>query len=187
MFSEAPGPSPTFQCAPGGTAIAVREPFCIRKLFPPTPHRWYLESRLCSGLLISGDFAMVLISLYAYPMSNPLRSANEEMFRSVFAWASSLNMPVLVGGDFNSSLDSSPSLSLSYQLDLFPLSPPHLATTKTRTGRTSARPAIDLLFGNLLARDCVNDVTPNYDISLSDHYPVEGTLTCDSNPYTTWH
>ena len=121
-----------------------------------------------------GDLAAILISVYAYPRSNPMRAANEEMFTDLFGWMSTLTMPTLLGGDFNEVRDESKALSLIYRLDLFFLSP-NLPTTRSKTGALRKGQAIDHCIGNMKMRECIAWAEPNYERSLSDHFPLEGT------------
>ena len=186
LFSPPPPPSPTFSCSPGGVALAAKEHIALRKIFPPTLQRWYEESRLCVCLMTLGDFAAIIVSVYAYPRSNPRREANEEMFTDLFGWMSTLTMPILLGGDFNEARDESSSLSLIYRLDLSFLSS-SLPTTRSKTGTLSRGQAIDHCIGNTSMKECLAWAEPNYERSLSDHFPLEGTFMCEQTHHQVWH
>ena len=87
---------------------------------------------MCACLLLSDEFAAIVVSVYAYPRGNPNRSANEDMLTDLFSWAATLTLPILIGGDMNDTVDSSPPLAPAFRSGLFPLSPTTLSTTKTK-------------------------------------------------------
>ena len=65
------------------------------------------SGRVVATRLTHGEFCAVLICIYAFPESHPMHELNEELFAHVFAWAIALKVPVLWGGDFNESVQSS--------------------------------------------------------------------------------
>ena len=186
LFSPPPPPSPTFSCSPGGVALAAREPIVIRKIYPPLLQRWYEEARMLCCLMVRGDFAAILVSIYAYPRSNPRREANEEMLADLFGWAASLTMPILIGGDFNEVRETSSCLTLAYRLGLYFLSPTS-STTRTKSGEIGRGHAIDHFIGNMRMRECMAWAEPNYERSLSDHFPLEGSFICQAPQLNVWH
>ena len=96
------------------------------------------------------------------------------MLADLFGWAASLTMPILIGGDFNEARETSSCLSLIYRLNLFFLSPSS-STTKTRAGCISRGHAIDHFIGHMATRECMAWAEPNYERTLSDHFPLEGS------------
>ena len=102
IWSASPPPSPTFAVAPGGTALLVKTPLVVQAIRPPCLERWFLEARLCIGLVRdSFRLKLVVAVCYGYPRGHPSRCANEAFLRDVLTWLGMLTCPSMLLGDLN--------------------------------------------------------------------------------------
>ena len=113
-----PPPSETFAASPGGVALAVKHPYSVRLMFPALLKRWYDLSRLLVARIAYAQWECVCITIYGFPRSHISYPDNEGLIVDVYTFAQGLRTPVIIGGDLNVSIRSSPALSahMTYKL-----------------------------------------------------------------------
>ena len=137
---------------------------------------WWL---LILFLLLSPFF----VCAYCYPENHPMRTANEALIVDIFRWTSKLTQPVVVCGDFNSSISSSAVLTLSHVWGMHRVGN-DLPTTRNKNKGPSKGQAIDHIFDNRYMADCAFDAEVTHDRYLSDHFPIDATFVLRKAVYS---
>ena len=163
----------------------ARQPYALRKLEIPSLARWEHQGRLAIAMLSIHSMSFILISIYGFPPSHDLRESNEEMFKHVLTWMSSLKVPTLCAGDWNASREVSECLTLVNMHDLWILNDAMQPTTTGKT-RISGGQAIDHAVVNSQFLDYAIHMQVDYDRPVSDHYPLCGAWTIHHEPRYIW-
>ena len=185
FFSPPPPRGATFDVPPGGVAILAKKPLVLKHVPVPTLHRWESMGRLTVARLIMGDYNIMIVAMYAYPPSHEDRASNEELYAQAFAWARGLRDPVLIAGDYNQGVHSSPILSLADVNGIYRISP-ELATTRSKKGGPSGNCAIDHAYCNHAFLDLSPLVQVDHTRWLSDHYPLTLTMKRMDRQVMSW-
>ena len=143
----------------------------MKIIHSPLIDSWSDRARCLAVEISIGKTSIVACVVYGHAKSHPDRHTNEVLCAEVFHWASGLNKPVLVGGDFNESPASSTTLALSESWDFYLLTE-QCTTTLGRSGGSAASEPLDHVFGNALLRDCLQSATVEKSFWISDHYPL---------------
>ena len=187
VWGAQPPPSPTFRVAPGGVAIIARQPWSVRKYHIPILDKWCKRSRVVSALATHPNMQnVVLVSVYGYAESHPSRSTNEDLVKDVLTSLADLKVAAFAGGDLNVHVHDSQTLTLSEAIGVFCVTPSDQPTTRARDGAPSTNYPIDYVFANQQAKDMVVEARVNYQVHLSDHYPLEVKVCCVSLQPSLW-
>ena len=184
-WSHPPPQAATFSVAPGGVAILAKDPLALRTEKIPELQMWVEQGRLVVCKLVSGSFVCHLACLYAFPVTHPRRGENESFFRMIYSWAMSLRSPVLIGGDWNETRQSSQFLSLCGALGLVCISP-NTPTTRAKRSPIAKSAAIDHVVVNQHFLDLRVSSVIRYDMCVSDHYPIEVKWCVQQHEHMAW-
>ena len=177
VWSFPPAPSPTFSVSPGGTVIMARKPLVARPVKIPSLRRWITCARLSLACVMSpGAPHLIVASVYGYPEGHDQRGLNDEMLRDIFVELASWTSPVLISGDFNTSVGGSRVLGLANSWGFERMSDDR-PTTMSKKGIPKEGAPIDHLYANVCASDLIHGCFTNHDITMSDHYPIQCRLT----------
>ena len=113
VWSCSPPPSATTAVPHGGTAIFVKFCFGISELCPPHLHRWHAMGRACAAMVTKGPRSAIVVAMYGFAPSYPLREENLAMCIQISSWITGLTLPTLWAGDFNTSVANSSFLMLT--------------------------------------------------------------------------
>ena len=174
VFSPPPAPSPTFATSPGGTAIMVREPLAVRRVFHPLLQEWSDQGRAIAAVVSWGRLQVMVLSVYGFPRRHPQQHRNETLLSQCFHWASELSMPLLLGGDLNENPSESTALSLCDMWQLFRVTD-ESPTTRNRAGGLSAN-CLDHVLVNTKMLDAGVKARVSHFEAISDHFPVVGSF-----------
>ena len=173
IWSDPPPSTTTFEVSPGGTAILARHPIAISKVTVAHTERWESLGRVCAAKIILGNFVALVVSIYGFAVSHPMHRLNDVMLKQVFAWIAEQTLPVLLGGDLNTTVGTSDALALATRLGLWRLTKDD-PTTKSKISGTPSGPPLDHVFCNSRMIDLQPRAAVAYCIPLSDHYPIVG-------------
>ena len=185
VWSAPPFSGPTFEVLPGGVAIFAKDPCVIRKVSAPELHEWQECGRLVASAVTATNFRFYLLGLYGFAVSHPRHAHNEGMFAAIALWADSLTVPVLIVGDWNETIESSPFLSLSKNVGLWRISP-DISSTRAKCQSQSDRLPIHHALVNSLFLDAGVEATISHAYWVSDHYPIEVKIKCSVDPIMIW-
>ena len=126
-----------------------------------------------------------LACLYAFPVTHPRHGENESFFHMIYSWAMSLRSPVLIGGDWNETRQSSQFLSLCGGLGLVCISP-NSPTTRAKRSPIVKTAAIDHVVVNQHFLDLGVSSEIRYDRCVSDHYPIAVKWCVQHHEHMAW-
>ena len=112
----------TFEVVPGGVCVLASKDCVLKKISSPEIHQWESIGRALAVRLTIGSYNLVIAGVYGFAPSHARHEQNDSMIASVGAWLSSLNCPVILAGDMNETVSSSPFVSLSHNIGLWRLS-----------------------------------------------------------------
>ena len=173
VWSDPPPRTTTFEVAPGGTAILARHPIAISKVTVAHTERWESLGRVCAAKIVLGNFVALVVSVYGFAVSHPMHRQNDVMLKQVFAWIAGQTLPVLLGGDLNTTVGTSDALALAPRLGLWRLTKDE-PTTKSKVTGTPVGPPLDHVYCNNRMIDLQPRAVVAYSIPLSDHFPIVG-------------
>ena len=171
LFSPPPPPSAGYSVPPVGVAILVQRPLVARPIEVPVLQQWKDLGRVLVVTIPFADTSIVATIVYGFPPSHHMRPANETMLTHVFDWVTGLKCPAIVAGDLNATSTDSSILALLAAKGLWRLKGDD-TTTRSKTGPLSNHSAIDHMIVNAAFLDFHPTTLVNYEVWLSDHYPL---------------
>ena len=184
-WSKPPPSAPTFEVAPGGVGIALREPNTMHKLFPPLLMKWHDEGRVVAVEAVFGTIRVTLISIYGYHRGHPMRQNNEKLLVDVFTFTAALRTPAIIGGDLNVTMSDSGPLALHATYGLWRLGDRTPSTVSKRGEQTHGEP-IDHCLCNTLMLDLSPKMGVDLAWRLSDHFPLTGSFAVPRTQLFSW-
>ena len=193
---KAPNGKPTYRQMHGGLAIAYRGTLCVTE--DPIPVSFGIAHVVQSALCICDSFSIRIVNCYL-PSGQKNKFERRELMQRIFEFVASAGPgPIFIGGDFNDSPDSNPSISQVLQSGEFcdvvhehriarglDVGHTFFRTKKLARSQNVARPAarpisktrIDFFLTSSSANQCVTNAWHSYGTAFPNHVPVCLELT----------
>ena len=113
-----------------------------------------------------------MLAVYGYALS---------LLTQCMAWAGRQKVCVILTGDMNENVHTSPALASAYELYMIRISP-DTPSTSGKTSALSKNLPIDHALVNHPLHECLISSSFRYDLPLADHYPL---VSCFRSPSTS--
>ena len=185
VFGPAPPPSPTFDVSPGGLAVISKLPISLRRLHPPELDRWDSSGRVVVVQVVNGRDGFIIVAVYGYPLSHVEHGTNESLLTDSLVWSGKTKAPVLMAGDFNETIRSSPMLAAAGEVGMRRVSP-NFSSTMGKVTHIAKRPPIDHAFVSKAMWCRFSRCSLRYDLPLADHFPLLLSLFSSRLSLPSW-
>ena len=178
VFGIPPPPSPSL-------AVFARLPRTVRKLHPQELVRWEDQGRVLVVDVIHADLHVVVVAVYGFALSHPNHGATDDMLCDCLEWSGCQKVPVIMVGDLNETMQTSPALVSAHEHKMTRVSP-DTTTTAGKNVHLSKNLPLDHALVNQHLRDSVIESVLRHDLPLADHFPVVTTFLTQQEDLLTW-